>query len=85
MSIGNYPKDIRDAANEAAARCPVEWSVDSDLIRFHLIADAILSERNRCTNIARRERHNTLSFMSMPPQSMASRVIEKAILAGAPA
>ncbi|GAA5666229.1 hypothetical protein ACS5UA_13655 [Brucella sp. RRSP16] len=35
---------------------------------YEAIAKAILAERERCAAIARREKNNTMSLMSMPPQ-----------------
>lgn len=82
MIIGNYPKDIQDAANEAAARCPIEWTADSDLIRFKLIASAILEERQRCADVATKE-GNGYRDNNLPLCAMGAYQVHKAILGGA--
>lgn len=49
---------------------------------YEAIAKAILAERDRCAAIARREKNNTMSLMSMPPQSAAAKMIERDIRSG---
>ncbi|MDH0126663.1 hypothetical protein N7376_22055 [Brucella intermedia GD04153] len=72
-------RSIANAVRQLKAKHPaisVELAQD--------IGEAILEERRRCAALANKYRHETLSLMSMPPQSAAAAAIGRAILSGEP-
>lgn len=81
MTPDIVPQDIRELADKAHYAAINAETHDGQI---DIIAFAILAERLRCSAIARKYRHETLSLMSMPPQSAAAAAIERAILSGEP-